>query len=436
MTQRDQMGLPLAGASPKAAEAYRQALSLYAGMRGDPLTPLTEAVADSPGFVMAHVLTAHLMLVGANAQAVELGVQAYRKAAALSGGERLSGHVKALACMVEGDLAAAARVLEDISIAWPRDFVALQAGQLMDFLLGDSRMLRDRIARALPSWSDAIPDYHGVLGMLAFGLEECGFYDRAEAAGRRALELEPRNAWAQHAVAHVLEMQDRRADGIHFMRVESPKWQEPGFFNVHNWWHLALFHLGLGEVDEVLKLYDGPIYGVASDMDFDLVDASALLWRLKLQGVDLGGRWERLADVYESAGGLGHSAFTDAHALMAFIGSGRQAAAEAVLEAQRAAVVGGHDNALMARDVGLPLAEGLLAFGAGDYATAADRLRSVRNRAARFGGSHAQRDLIDQTLIASARLGGQEALARALLTERRNADPLTIGDEALLNYAA
>lgn len=436
MHQRDQQGLPLTGASPKAAEAYREALRLYAGMRGDPLTPLTEALADSPGFVMGHVLMANLVLVGSNADAMTLGVGAFQAAAALPANEREAAHVQALACAVEGDFTGAGRLLEDISIAYPRDFVALQAGQLMDFLLGDSRMLRDRIARVLPSWSDDMPDYHGVLGMLAFGLEECGFYARAEAAGRRALELEPRNTWAQHAVAHVLEMEDRRADGIHFMRHESTGWQEPGYFTVHNWWHLALFHLGLGEVDEVLKLYDGPIYGQTSDMAFDLVDAAALLWRLKLRGVELGDRWNRLADVFEAASGLGLSAFTDAHALMAFVGAGRTEASAAVVEAQKAASSAHGDNAHMARDVGLPLAEGLAAFGAGDYAKAADRLRACRNRSARFGGSHAQRDLIDQTLIAAAKLGGNEPLARALVTERRNADPLAVGDEALLSRAA
>src|SRR5262249_42705803 len=155
--------------------------------------------------------------------------------------------------------------------------------QTLDFLLGDSRMLRDRIGRALPAWSEGMDDYHAILGMHAFGLEETGLYDRAEAAGRRAIELEPRNGWAQHAVAHVLEMQDRRVDGIAWMRADADAWTRDSFFAVHNWWHLSLFHLGLGDVDEVLKLYDGPIWGHRSNMAFDMVDAAALLWRLQLR---------------------------------------------------------------------------------------------------------------------------------------------------------
>lgn len=437
MSQRDQAGLLLTGASPKAAEAYCQALSLYHSMRGEPLALLGEALADSPGFVMAHVLMADMLLIGANAEAQAMGVAAFQAAAALPANAREAAHVQALACMVEGDLTGAGRILEDISIEHPRDSQALQAGQLMDFCLGDSRMLRDRIARALPAWSDGMPNYSGVLGLLAFGLEETGFYARAEAAGRRAIELEPGNSWAQHAVAHVMEMEDRRRDGIAWMTRESTGWQTDSYFGIHNWWHTALFHLGLGDTAEVLRLYDGPIYGEGSDMAFDMLDAAALLWRLNLLGVDVGDRWTRIADTYQqAAAGFGQSAFSDAHAVIAFAGAGRRQGMEAVVEAQKAALAGSGDNAGMARDVGLPLAEGYKAFAEGDYATTIDRLRRVRNRAARFGGSHAQRDLIDLTLIAAARRKGDQALERALLAERANAKPLSTGDEALLSRAA
>jgi tetratricopeptide (TPR) repeat protein len=438
MPIKDHAGLPLTGASYKAADLYGQALTLYHSMRGDPLGLLAEAVADSPGFVMAHVLTADLLLVGTNPEAQAMGVAAFRSAATLPADTRETGHVQALACMVEGDFSAAGRILEDVTIEHPRDSHALQAGQLMDFCLGDSRMLRDRIARALPAWSDDMPNYSGVLGMLAFGLEEAGFYARAEAAGRRAIELEPGNTWAQHAVAHVMEMEDRRRDGLAWMMRESTGWQTDSYFSVHNWWHTALFHLGLGETAEVLRLFDGPIYGAASDTSFDMLDAAALLWRLHLLGVEVGvERWRRVADNYEkTSAAFGQSAFCDAHAVLAFLGAGHPDAARGVIEAQKAAMAGSGDNPSMIRDVGLPLTEGYKAFAEGDYVTAIDRLRRVRNRAARFGGSHAQRDLIDLTLIAAAQRGGQDGLARALLTERANARPLARGDEARLDRAA
>lgn len=182
--------------------------------------------------------------------------ESYAAARLAPANDRERGHLEAVRRALDGNLIAAAAALEDVAIAHPRDLLAIQAGQLLDFLIGDSRMLRDRVARALPEWSPAMPGYHAMLGMHAFGLEEMGQYARAEAAGRRALELEPRDTWATHAVAHVIEMECRPADGIRFMRDSVAHWADDSFFSVHNWWHLALFHLELGEVDTVLALYD------------------------------------------------------------------------------------------------------------------------------------------------------------------------------------
>ncbi len=423
MQIRDHQGLELSGATPAAADAYRQAVHAYHCYAGEPFAPLEGAIADSPGFVMAHVLKAYMTLLGGSAETALMGAEAFAAARDLPATRREQGHLAAVGSVLAGEFRAAGRILEDVAIEFPRDVLALQAGQLMDFLVGDSRNLRDRIARALPAWSEGMPDHHAILGMHAFGLEETALYDRAEAAGRRAVELEPRNNWAQHAVAHVLEMQNRRADGIAWMRTENTAWAPESMLAVHNWWHLALFHLGLGDVDAVLDLYDGPIYGAASDMAFDMVDAAALLWRLKLMGVEAGDRWTRLADVYAGTP-RGQYAFDDAHAMMAFVGAGRAAEAKAVLEAQAAAAAGPGDNALFAAEVGRPVCEALFAFGQGDYAKSTDLLRGVRHRLNRFGGSHAQRDVFDLTLIEAARRGGDQSLERALRAERAAANPL------------
>ena len=215
------------------------------------------------------------------------------------------------------------------------------------------------------------------------------------------------------------------------MRTENTAWAPESMLAVHNWWHLALFHLGLGDVDAVLDLYDGPISGAASDMAFDMVDAAALLWRLKLMGVEAGDRWTRLADVYAGTP-RGQYAFDDAHAMMAFVGAGRADDTKAVLEAQAAAAAGPGDNALFAAEVGRPVCEALFAFGQGDYAKSTDLLRGVRHRLNRFGGSHAQRDVFDLTLIEAARRGGDQSLERALRAERAAANPLAPGRGVVL----
>ncbi|MCE3288487.1 MAG: hypothetical protein K0R83_499 [Caulobacter sp.] len=420
MPTTDLHGLILSGASRPAADLYEQSVAAYQCYAGDPVTPLETAIADSPSFVMAHVLKAYLHLIGSNAEAFAVGVQAFEALRHLPATDRERGHVAAVGSLIAGELRAAQRFLEDVTLAHPRDVMALQVGQTIDFLLGDSRMLRDRIGRALPAWSADMPGYHAVQGCLAFGLEETGLYDRAEAAGRLALDLEPRNGWAKHAVAHVLEMQDRRAEGVAFMRADIPNWTENSFFAVHNWWHLGLFHLGLGEVDTVLELFDGPIFAARSNLALDMVDAAAMLWRLELMGVDVGARWGAVADLYETQT-RGQYAFDDTHAMLAFTGACRRDQAEAVIAAQHAALAGPGDNAQFVRDVGLPVVRAIAAFGDGKYRDCADLLRGVRSGSARFGGSHAQRDLIDLTLIEAARRGGDAALETALLAERANA---------------
>lgn len=436
MHHRDHTGLFMTGANGKALDSFHAALTAYHCYAGDAPTMIEDALTERPDFTMAHILKAYMNLLGGTADQIVVGMQAYDAAQALPANEREQGHLAAITALLQGQLRTAGRILEDVAIAHPRDALALQAGHLVDFLRGDSRMLRDRIARAMLAWAPDMPSYHAMLGMLSFGLEETGHYDRAEAMGRKAVELEPRNGWAQHAVAHVLEMQDRRAEGVAWMRRDVNAWTHESFFAIHNWWHLALYHLGLGEIEEVLALYDGPIFGPRSDAAFDLLDAAALLWRLNLRGVDVGHRWTDLADIYARRGGFGGYAFDDYHAVIAFIGAGRQQEAEAVLRIQSEVLAAPIDNAEYVRDVGLPLIEGLIAFGRGDYRTCIDRLRLVRNGAARFGGSHAQRDLIDLTLIEAAGRDRQHGLAKALWAERAAAKPLAKDQAAPLTWAA
>jgi hypothetical protein len=372
---------------------------------------------------MAHVLKAYLNLLGTEPQGIAVARDSLAAAARCDGTAHERGHLEAVGHLVQGRWHQAGRVLEDVAVDHPRDIVALQSGHLVDFYTGNSRMLRDRIARALSAWSADMPGYHAMLGMHAFGLEEAGDYARAESQGRRGVELEPRNGWAQHAVAHVLEMQSRQRDGIAWMRANPDAWAKDSFFQVHLWWHLALYHLELGEIDEVLALFDGPIHGELSTMVLDMIDASALLWRLHLRGVDLGQRWSTVADGWQPLATAGTYAFNDVHAVMAFVGAGRQKAVDAVPRRATAAMAGTDDNAAFTREVGHPVTLALLAFGRGDYRETVSRLRAVREIAHRFGGSHAQRDVLDLTLIEAALRSGQAALATALCAERLEIRP-------------
>jgi hypothetical protein len=428
---KDSAGYRVSGASAGSLDTLEQALHEFRCYIGDPPATVARALAATPELVMGHVLEAYLNLLGTEPEGLDVARHACQSARPLPANDRERRHLAAVEHLTRGRWRAAGRVLEDLSVEYPRDALALQAGHLIDFFVGDARMLRDRVARALPAWDAAVPGYHAVLGMHAFGLEETGHYARAEVDGRRSVELEPRDGWGHHAVAHVMEMQGRRRDGIAWMRANPDAWSRESFFAVHNWWHLALFHLSLDEVDEVLALYDGPIRGGVSPLILDMVDASALLWRLKLRGVDLGERWSTLADRWAPVAGAGSYAFNDMHAMMAFAGAGRTAAADALLEAQRAAMAGGADNADFIRDVGDAATRAIRAFAEGEYAETVRLLRPMRNHAHRFGGSHAQRDVIDLTLIEAAVRAGQRNLAEALLAERADAR----GDVAPLSVA-
>jgi hypothetical protein len=422
MKMIDAAGHAVSGANADGLAAFEQGAHELRCFIGDPVASVDRALDSSPQMVMAHALKAYLHLLGTEPAGLPVARECYEAAIKLPANDRERRHLGAIRLLTDGRWRDAGRTLEDLSVVYPRDALALQAGHQIDFFTGDSRMLRDRIARALPVWSKSLPGYHAALGMHAFGLEETGDYAQAEKQGRASVELEPRDGWGQHAVAHVMEMQNRVHDGIAWMRADPGAWSHESFFAVHNWWHLALYHLEACEVDEVLRLFDGPIYGPKngkrSAIILEMIDASALLWRLHLRGIGVGNRWDALADNWMPFAGGSNYAFNDMHAMMAFVGSHRTKAQQSVLEAQRAAMEGSGDNVAFTREVGHAATRAIKAFGDGNYVETVRLLRPIRSYAHRFGGSHAQRDLLDLTLIEAAFRCGDQALAAALAAER------------------
>lgn len=422
---KDAHGQTCSGATSAAMEGYEEALAQFHCYRGNPVAAIETVIAGQPDFAMAHALRAHLFLSGTEAAGLAPARESIALARRHARTEREKMHVVAADALAAGCFDDAAERFDDILIDHPHDLLALQMGHLLDFYRGQSRNLRDRVLRVLPGWDARRPGWHAVQGMLAFGLEESGDYARAEAAGRQACALEPRDAWAHHAVAHVMEMQGRVEDGIRWSRERIPHWAEDNMMAVHNWWHLALFHLDRDEHDEVLALYDQHVRGGQSTVVLDLIDASAMLWRLHLRGIDPGAaRWSELATAWSGMVRDGIYSFNDVHALIGFIGAGRNDLIEQqVATLQRAAGEKRGNNAAMAMQVGVPLAQALLSFQAGHYADTVLRLRPLRYIASRFGGSHAQRDLLDLTLIEAAKRDGDLGLVQALSAERLHAKP-------------
>jgi hypothetical protein len=229
----------------------------------------------------------------------------------------------------------------------------------------------------------------------------------------------PDDCWARHAVAHVMEMAARQEEGIAFMAGSAAHWaQEDNVFAVHLWWHTTLFHLDQGDVRRALEIYDRAIRPAPGAVQVALLDAAALLWRLHLNGEDVGARWEALAERYESYNETGFYAFNDMHAMLAYVAGGRGGAAEKLLRAVEQAAQGAGANATMEREVGVAVVRAIAAFGRGDYAECAELILPIRYRAHAFGGSHAQRDILHRTLIEAVLRGGDRALATALTNER------------------
>jgi hypothetical protein len=263
-----------------------------------------------------------------------------------------------------------------------------------------------------------------VHGLVAFGWEQCHRLDLAEAAARRALAMQPAEPWAQHALAHVMLTDGRLAEGAYLLHQVSAPWQGlTSFMRCHLWWHLALFHIELGDDAAALALYDKQVWGVDTSYSQDQVGAVSLLARLELSGVAVGERWQALAShltgrVHDQVQpfldlqylyGLARADRPEAEAMLAAI----EAHAPVAALAQRAAW----------QQVAVPAARGLLAYARGHWAQAADGLTQALPRLALIGGSHAQRDLFEQLHIDALTRAGQLAAVQNLLQPRANAQP-------------
>lgn len=423
---KDRRGQEFSSGTGTSHEAYERALAAFNVYRGDALAMIEDALSADPDFVMGHVLRAEVLITLWERSALPKVRESLHRLQALQPGsnDRERAHAQAIAQWAGGDWDGMRIRFERLLADHPRDLLALQVSHLADFYHGDRDSLRARPERVLPHWSAADTGYGLLLGMQAFGLEECGHYAQAEDAGRRALDLQPDDCWAHHAVAHVMEMQARQAEGIAFMQSREVHWaQDDNGFSFHNWWHTALFNLDQGRNADALALFDHRIRPEPVGVQLMMLDATALLWRMHLNGVDTGTRWDELADSYEQSDEAGFYVFNDLHAMAAYTAAGRTRAATELLKVVRASAAGADTNARMTREVGLPIVQAIDSFGQGRYAEAVSLLLPVRYKAHAFGGSHAQRDIVHRTLIEAALRGGDIAMAHALTQERTAQKP-------------
>ncbi len=411
----DRWGVPVRAGSADAAALLDEAIEDLATLGGDPVADAEAAVGAGDSLVLGHIYRAYLNLYGTTPRGISAASEILKQLDATVMGEREAHHMRAAQHWVAGDWEATTRSLERALLRHPRDLLALKVAQDLYFFLGNRLELRDTAARVLPAWPRDQPGWGYVQGIYAFGLEENADYRQAETRARAALDHNPRDVGSVHALAHVFEMEGSQQDGVKFLTASAGDWSG-SFFAIHNWWHRGLYHLELGEISEALALYDGPIRAGRSTEWLDVVDAAALLWRLSLFGVDVTERAARLAADIDDLVGSPVYVFNDWHTVMAFGLAGDHARNDLVVAANRHLTAPTNRGA--AERAGLALLEAFSAFAAGRPDRTIDLLIDIRPRANAVGGSHAQRDIIDLTLIAAAARAGDDALARALVTER------------------
>ena len=420
----NQAGLALSCESEATAGLFDDTVNAYLAFSVDTGKHVKALLTAEPNMPMGNVLMGYFyQLMGVRklvSRAQKSLATAQAHAHTVTPRERL--HMDALSAWVQDDLRGATAHWEAILLEHPRDVLAAKLAHFGHFYLGDPRNIRDSIARVLPAWSEQDEVYGFVLSMYAFGLEETGNYAQAEAHGRQAIALNRDDPWGVHAVAHVLEMQERYAEGIEWIDELESSWGTANNFRYHLAWHRALYYLDRDEPERALQLYDETIWDPESREYLDLCNDVALLARLDMLGVDTEHRWQALAEVLSQHNQVHMMNFIDAHYVLGLAMGGERAVAEAMvtaLELELKQTNDPNDSYLeIAAKVGLVLSSAMTAYANADYDAVVELILPIRYDIQLIGGSHAQRDLFAQMLIDAAIKAKRLALARALLAER------------------
>lgn len=423
---KDCRGLPVTIASAEAAAALDATLAAYQGLRADTGDRLKQALALDPDCPLTLTARGYFMLLfaqkGLLAKAKDSLAAAETATAKRGITERERRHIAALKAWCDGDADAALREWEAILAEHPRDVLAIRLAHFWHFYNGDPLKLRDSVTRVLQGWDETVPGYGFVLGCHAFGLEESGDYVAAERAGRRAVEINPQDAWAVHAVAHVLEMQDRTAEGIAWLDRHIPGLSGCNNFRFHTTWHRCLFYLEQGEAARVLELYDREVRAESTPDYLDICNATSLLWRLEEAGIDVGDRWGELAKQSVARSGEHLLVFADAHFALALAAVDPAGADGFVASARQAARQSGTQPRVM-QEIGAALCEAVVDYRRGAYSRVVDALLPKRALLRKIGGSHAQRDLFEKMLVLAALADGRKPVAVDLLADRGRLRP-------------
>ncbi|HEX9484029.1 MAG TPA: tetratricopeptide repeat protein [Gemmatimonadaceae bacterium] len=423
----DVRGHALSASSADTAARLDVVIDAYLGARRNTAALLAGVIADDPDCTVAHCLDGYLGMLSTHREGRERAGDALRRArevaTRLDATPREERHLRALDAWQRGELRTAAREWNLLLEDHPRDLLAVKVSQFVLSYLGESDHMLETIARVLPSWSSQVHGYGYLLGCHAYALEETGQYERAETTGRLAVELDPSDIWAAHAVAHVTEMEGRPHDGLAWIDEVSGHWHECNGFANHLRWHQALLLLDMERYADTLGLYDREVRRERTDEYLDVANAVSLLWRLEQADIDVGDRWGELASSADRRAADHALVFVDLHYAMALAAAGDAATMARFIESCERFALGRSTEAEVMRDVGLPTVRAIRAHREGNFTEVVHLLMPLRHHLRRIGASHAQRDLFEQLLIDGAWRAPAPRIAAELLAERTTRRP-------------
>ncbi len=348
--------------------------------------------------------------------------------------ERERLFVEAVDCWHRRDTLKTSALLKEIVKGWPSDISAAKWAQYHAFNLGD--------AEGMLSAADAIRPAHEDtpywFGLRAFALEQSHRLREAEEAGLEAVRREREDRWAHHAVAHVMETQGRLDEGVEWLMGLADTWETGSvFIREHNWWHVGLFELDRDNHQAVLDIFDNHLWGEWPEFGQEQIGAVSALWRMELRGVDVGERWQAVAQKVAEREFEHIQPFHDLHYIFALSRAGYGQYADEFLKSMEC-YASQLDGALASvwGDVALPLARGIASYARGDHGRMLEIVDYPLIGLHRIGGSHAQRDLFVQSWIDALMKTGRYLDAERALKERLLARPNVACTSRLLSQAA
>ena len=416
---KNRSGLTVTTSSPTAADAYHEGLDLVLSQNYGPEEKLQAAIAADDGFAMAHVVLAYILHLQQNVpaarEAAEKGVEL---AAGCSREERQIASI--MHCFTHGKGMEAIGLIHEHLNDFPTDTLAMRVAQRL-YMLGCFGAgvpdFPNHLMAMMHKLAPANGDDWAFLGQYAFAHHETNQPEKAMDLATRSLEGNPLNAVACHSVTHSYFEQGDARNGGRWLADWLDGFDRRASYNTHLSWHLALFELAQGRYSQALDLYETHIRpGVQARNLANLQDAASLMWRLQIySGEDPGKPWDEVRDLALPAASGPGAAFRDCHAALAFAGAGDVEATHQLVDRLTAQGEKGDD---LSREMTLPIALGAAAFVAGDYDEAADLMGPTYPMLARIGGSHAQREVFEDTLLEAYVRAGRYDEAKTMLDER------------------